>query len=57
MFYFRNFIFQVKGVGAENILTDHQKGKARRKISDGQDKLNKSRPLNRYKANGNKNLN
>ena len=24
MFYFRNFIFKVKGVGAQNIQTSHQ---------------------------------
>ena len=25
MFYFRNFIFYVKGVGAQNIQTSHQR--------------------------------
>ena len=24
MFYFHNFIFQVKGIGAQNIQTSHQ---------------------------------
>ena len=24
MFYFRNFVFKVKGIGAQNIQTNHQ---------------------------------
>ena len=48
MFYFGNFIFQVKGVAAQNIQTSDQRD-LRNLI------LNKSHPLSRHKANSGKN--
>ena len=49
MFYFRNFIFQVDGVGAKNIQTSHQEDLKRLEM------LNKSHTLSRYNANSGKN--
>ena len=51
MFYFGNFIFQVKEVEAQNIQTRHQQ------IQERQDMLNKTHPLSRYKANSGENKN